>query len=306
LVTAFALSLILHVLIFGGWQWAKAHGLFSTQATWLIWHKKKPVPLAPTPPPQVAVQEEIPLTFVEVDPAAALEQAPPDTKFYGAHNAVAANEEPNLDTEQPKADGKQTEIPKTADVQKPLPFPLQPSEPPPAPEAKPAESKPAEIAQANPSALTAAKAEPVLSPPAEKPRPRPRTLQEARNQLNLAGEKVKQDGGTRRRATLSFNVKATEFGAYDHAFIAAVQERWYNLLDSASFVQHAGKVVLEFRLTYDGRITDMRVAENEVGEILSLLCQRAVMDPAPYAAWPSDMRRKMGNYRDVRFTFYYN
>ena len=86
-----------------------------------------------------------------------------------------------------------------------------------------------------------------------------------------------------------------------------MQQRWYDLLDSSQFAQRSGKVVLEFRLTYDGRITDLKVSDNEVGEILSLLCQRAIMDPAPYARWPDDMRRMIGaNYREVTFTFFYN
>ena len=36
------------------------------------------------------------------------------------------------------------------------------------------------------------------------------------------------------------------------------------------------------------------------------LCQRAVLDPAPFEKWPSDMRRIIGSdRREVRFTFYY-
>ena len=58
---------------------------------------------------------------------------------------------------------------------------------------------------------------------------------------------------------------------------------------------------------YDGRITDMKMSDNDVGDLLGLLCERAVLDPAPYAPWPSDMRRLIGhNYREVTFTFYYN
>jgi hypothetical protein len=99
----------------------------------------------------------------------------------------------------------------------------------------------------------------------------------------------------------------TQFGSYDAQLIRAVEARWFNLLDSTSFVQRAGKVVVEFRLNVDGRITDIKTSENEVGEILALLCQRAIMDPAPYGEWPRDMRSAIGaTYRDVTFTFYYN
>jgi hypothetical protein len=80
------------------------------------------------------------------------------------------------------------------------------------------------------------------------------------------------------------------------------------LLDSRDYARdRTGKVVLEFRLNYVGRITDMKVVENTVDELLCLLCQKAVMDPAPFAPWPSDLRRLVGaDYREVRFTFYYN
>jgi TonB family protein len=102
-------------------------------------------------------------------------------------------------------------------------------------------------------------------------------------------------------------VKATPFGAYDAAFIEAVTQRWYDLLDSRQFsMDRSGKVTLRFHLNYDGSITDMQVLENTVGDVLDYVCQKAVTDPAPFASWPSDMRRIIGeNYREITFTFYY-
>ena len=72
--------------------------------------------------------------------------------------------------------------------------------------------------------------------------------------------------------------------------------------------EHIGKVVLEFQMTADGKVVNMRVAECDasVGDLLAIVCQRAVLDPVPYAPWPPEMKRKIGvNYREVRFTFYY-
>ncbi len=104
----------------------------------------------------------------------------------------------------------------------------------------------------------------------------------------------------------SFDTKATPFGAYDAAFIDAVTSHWYDLLDNRNFTQgRNGKVVLEFDLNYDGRVTDMKIVQNTAGEMLGLICEKAVLDPAPFAPWPSDMRRMMGDTRNVRFTFYY-
>jgi hypothetical protein len=79
------------------------------------------------------------------------------------------------------------------------------------------------------------------------------------------------------------------------------------LIDSTQVVPRSGKVALYFRLHPDGKVSGMAVNENNVGELLCLLCQRAVLDPAPYAKWPPDMRRLIGeNYREVTFTFYYH
>ncbi len=65
-------------------------------------------------------------------------------------------------------------------------------------------------------------------------------------------------------------------------------------------------MVVEFRMNYDGRITDMRVIESDVGDLLSYVCQAAIKDPSPYEHWPSDMRRVMNSdSRVVRFTFFY-
>ena len=67
-----------------------------------------------------------------------------------------------------------------------------------------------------------------------------------------------------------------------------------------------GKVALEFHLHPDGRITDMKVLENTVDELLCLLCQRAILEPAPFAKWPMEMRRLIGEDREIKFTFFYN
>ena len=89
--------------------------------------------------------------------------------------------------------------------------------------------------------------------------------------------------------------------------VEAISQRWYSLLDERSYASDSrGKVVLQFVLHQDGRISDMNVAENSSTEMLSIICQKAVRDPEPYAAWPAEMRRTMGEIRRIQFTFYYN
>jgi hypothetical protein len=299
LVIAFAISLVLHALLFSGWKLGKTLGWWDHQATWLlkVTEKLKPRRMAQAAPAPQMQMREIPLSFMQVDPSVAVVEVPKDAKFYGAQNARASNPDP-LDQAVPKVDGKQTKIARAEDV--PKPFPLQPSSPQ-------KDIKPAEDPKPKEPPGDLAKIE-VKGDKAPQVKERPRTLAEARAQKNqLAGQKVQQDGGAKARGKVAWDVKATPFGAYDEAFIAAVQQRWYDLLDTSHFTQQSGKVVLEFRLMYDGRITDMKCIGNDVGELLALLCRRAVTDPAPYAKWPDDMKRMIGNnYREVTFTFYYN
>ena len=320
LAIAFTLSLAVHLAFFGGWKLGKRLGWWEHQATWLLDRKKKLSPKALRPASaqnqMQPAQQEVPLTFVEVDPATAVAEPPKEAKYYSAQNARAANPTPEMEMPTPKAEGSQNKVPRVEDASKPNPQPLQPAAPP--PQKTPEELQPKPKGTEAPGDLAKAKPEDLKKPNDGKTdlgtgqapvvSQKPRTLAEARQRKPMsAGETMKQSGGVRERGKLALDARATPFGSYDAALIAAVQQRWYDLLDSTQFAQRSGKVILEFRLYHDGRITDMKVAGNDVGEILGLLCQRAVLDPSPFAQWPNDMRRAIGkNYRDVMFTFYYN
>ncbi len=343
LVWAFVISLAIHALIYGGYWSGKKLNLWDKLhlPTWLqpVKHVAEAIkkeiepPKQPTPPP--------PLVFVDVSPSQAVAEPPKDAKFYSDRNSVAANAKPpDKIADMPKVDGKQTHMVKNKDVphEKPVPLAAVPPAPPkqPEPEKKqvstpqpeplkpspPKEKPPTELAKNEvkptvaqpPGDLTVAKPQPAPSEEnnVEPPKPkRPRTVQEALAQLSpdqLPGQKIKQDGGVRRQALdPGFDVAASPFGAYDRALIEAISQRWYSLLDARDYASDSqGKVVLQFRLHYDGRITDLSVSENSAGEMLGLICQKAILDPAPFAVWPSDMRRMLGDTRFIQFTFYYN
>jgi hypothetical protein len=274
---------------------------------------------------------ELPLIFVDVDPSQATAEAPEKTPLFSAFNSLAANPDTSRDTAMPKFDGTQDKVLKTKDT--PIPAPAsQPPAPPPQPAPpEPAELKaprptlppqpqsgppPGDLAMAKP-ALTPA---PSTAPPRDEPAAptpehvRPRTLAQARaqqqlsNQSALMGDKMKLDGGMKRFSVeSSLDVRSTPYGTYYAKFVAAVQQCWFGLLDEQRYsLDRVGKVVLTFKLAQDGRITDTKVEESNVGDIYTMLCQLAVTKPAPYDKWPSDMRRMIGaNQIDVRFTFYY-
>lgn len=130
--------------------------------------------------------------------------------------------------------------------------------------------------------------------------PRPRTLAAAMAQASAG--KI-----PRRAITSSSDAVSTPFGAYDSAIVAAISQRWYNLLDAQKYETNAtGNVTVAFDLLPSGQVSRIRITASTVPDLLGYVCQEAITDSAPFAPWPSDMRRMVGaNQRDIKFTFYY-
>ena len=208
--------------------------------------------------------------FLEVPASMASEDAPKDSKYYSTQNSRAADEQSEKETPQPKIEGTQDKVPRIID------------------------SKPASPAKP--------------TPPEPKPKPRrPRTVAEAKQLAMIQGQKMKQDGGVKKRATIvGLDAKASPFGDYDARLIAAIQNRWNQILDQY-YIPSVGQVVLTFNLWSDGKVTNVQVERSTVNTILALKCERAVKEPSPYAPWPEKMHDEIGSDRRfVRFTFYYN
>ena len=304
LAVALALSLLVHFLGWGGYEIGKRTGLWQH----LHWPKWLQQVAKVKPPRQPTAQMAQPEIFLDVSQPST--EAPKTAKYYAAKNSRAANPDAEKDSTDPKLNGKQTDVPKTQTT--PASKATKAQSPPPTPESKPSpqetQPKPAELA----GNTKAAQARPAVDPNQLHPA-RPRTLSEARAQLSQSSQSrpdlmMRQEGGVPRHALVpSLDALSTSFGAYDAKFVDAVTSRWRGLLDSQQFSQdRTGKVTLRFRLNYDGTITDMQQLENTVGDLLGYVCQKAIMDPAPYEQWPEDMRREIGkNYRDITFTFYY-
>ena len=303
LTAALLLSLFVHLGAWGGYEAGVKFGWWKQlhPPAWLKKAGKKD-----SPAPRMAQTAE-PTTFVDVSHADT--DAPKQARYYSNKNSRAANPDTDTDSNQPKVKGKQKDMAKTEDAPR-LPK-LQPTPPPPesTPETKPAEethgSSPMNLGDLR---LTKTADGPAASPPAPATPKRPRTLKEAMAQQTLPGQQMRQDGGVRRHAVWSsLDAKATAFGEYDRKIVEAVTQQWYDLLDSRHFAQdRTGKVIVRFKLKFDGTVEEMRTLENTVGEMLSYVCQESVEQAAPFEKWPTDMRRMIGaNYREITFTFYY-
>ena len=310
LVRALVISLVLHLAAFGTWKYGNTHGWWreSHLPNWLQTARNSFIKqIAKTIPPRTQPQPTT-LTFVDVDPTRAVVQPPKNAKYTSSANTVASSTK-KAESELPELTGKQDKVLKTTENSKPNPKaqPLQPT-PKQLPEAEkpappPKAYTPGDLAIAKPSA----KANDSKTDQHElQPRRRPKSVEEAKALAGITGDKMKHPGGGPRVGLdSSLDVRRTVTGDYDRVFVDAVQARWEFLLEGHR-PYPTGEVRLEFKIHYDGRITDMKLITNTVDAFFSLLCQKAVLDNAPYARWSNEMRRELaGDTRDVTFTFYY-
>ncbi len=264
-----------------------------------------------------------PVNSVAADPDPVDDQAQPRLdgkqdkvlKTLATERSAAVPLQPASPAEaQPESSARQRP-PEVVDRAQPEPKPLEP-------EVAKVEPVTRAVPRVEPGNFEAAKPVPQPQPVASampsgtgmEARERPRTLAAARADRNvnphsaLVGEKYRQEGGVRRFSVQSsLDVRGSPFGNYDARFVSIVQQCWLELLQQQRYtLDRVGKVVLRFKLTFDGRIKDMETVESNVGEIFTLLCQMAITKPAPYDKWPTEMRKMIReDHREVMFTFYY-
>ena len=297
LLVALVISLLFHIVGIGIYQWGvKQHWWQPVKI-----FSELPKKLTPPKPLQITPQED-PVVFVEVNHEE--KEAPKKkAKYYSNKNSQAANPDTSKDLNDPKIEGKQTEIVKTETVQRPSKLQFATPAPMALRGVTPTHTEPP---QERGDLDLAKKAEEQKKQQPQEPQ-RPRKISQVLQNLR-PGEQMRQEGGVRRHLDApSLDVNSTLTGQYDAQIIAAVTDRWYAMLDSGHFAQdRTGKVVVHFKLKYDGTILEMSTTENTVGISLAYVCREAIAEAAPFAAWTSDMRHAIGaNFREVSFTFYY-
>ncbi|HWF18561.1 MAG TPA: energy transducer TonB [Verrucomicrobiae bacterium] len=326
LAWAFGISLGIHVLLYGGFNLGNHYGWWKKDLmpSWLKSTKQAlaEIKKAQQKQPVNQAQQEPPMLFVEVDPAVATQEAPKNATHYSSHNSHAGNPDITIDSNDPNINGKQTHVAKTQDADRSKPVPLRPSPPktPPSPDESAQEAKakpnggpkPGDLAMAKPAQQPGdVQINPDTGEAKAPTHKRPHTLLEALQQQPSAaipGQKMKQEGGVQHHLDSSaYDAIATPFGEYDRELIDAITTHWWSLLDRKEFSQdHTGRVIVQFTLRSDGRVTDIHVVHSDVGDLLASVCELAITDPAPYAPWPGDMRRYYAkDSLDITFTFWY-
>lgn len=327
LALAFAVSILIHGV--GGWLWG-----FIAAAQLVAGVGAAEIQAALAKVSQQTEQEkkesgETRLTFLDVDPLKASDEAPPDAKHYGAVSTRAANPEPSpTDQAKPKIDGKQQPFDKITEnrpyakaVDEPSKaFPLQPDA-----SARPEPESPSDRQTRAGQQKALAEGETQMAKAQPKPnngatfgdpdqglasntqqRPRPRSVAEAKARLGGdPGPRTLSEGGVARQSDVGFDVKGSRFGAYDKRFVDAVREAWFKVMGS-QVMGGAGEVQIRFNLRFDGRIENVVVVRSTVDELMTYYCRHAIETPAPYEEWPIEMRREIGSTsREITFTFHY-
>jgi len=139
-------------------------------------------------------------------------------------------------------------------------------------------------------------------PPRREPLPdRPRV------QDNSHGPELLTFTGVSRTGRLAIDARFSEFGVYWNRVLEAIERQWNNLVYSnqKSIPFNGQEVTIEFVLSRDGSVSDVRVVASNVGRLPEALALDAVRSPAPFPEWTPEMISQMGTSTPKRLTFIY-
>jgi hypothetical protein len=129
---------------------------------------------------------------------------------------------------------------------------------------------------------------------------------EEREMKIVMAEAPKETNGAVRVRMPEVTPKDSVFREYDAKMIGRIEKRWLELTPLIQ-MRGAGQVVVDFRLSYDGQVSDVRVRTTRLLGFAVEICKQAILDCSPFEPWPAEMRRLIGQTgREVTFTFNYS
>jgi hypothetical protein len=112
--------------------------------------------------------------------------------------------------------------------------------------------------------------------------------------------------GVSRSGMAAFGVAESPFGTYDKKLIKAVQAHWYALIDHYGIYESADVVTVKFELLDDGQVQNVSSSDSSQSRILSLFCEKAIIESGPFDPLSNELRALIGKEpRQISFTFYY-
>ncbi len=132
------------------------------------------------------------------------------------------------------------------------------------------------------------------------PRPRPRLPRVA------PGPRANRLPGVSRTGTIAVDAKFSEFGEYMERLIETISVRWNALAEEGAARESRSKVVLQFVLTKDGYVQELRTMPDTTSKVIGIyMCRTAIENGAPYGPWTDEMVAVFGDDETVTFSFYY-
>jgi hypothetical protein len=283
----------------------------------------------PPPPP--------PTKYVEANPNAP-NKVPVNTNNFSSQNQVLAQEKPQPDqhNDKPKLDGKK-DIISNQTVSGSLAKPV--AAPPPEPQNKAAATKQsaarkeqdplagfdkmkqgddgfgsnlgqnANVDKPSPQKVEGAKvgendgtvaAMPAIDP--HHPRARP-VLEQVHTRPAIFND---NQFGTSNIGPVAFDAKWSNYGAYLHKMMEAIQVQWDRILiDSRTEPPSGTTVTVKFTIDLHGKIAAIVDVESTSTEQGKQSCISAITLTAPYGDWTDDMIAVLGTSQDLTFQFYY-
>ncbi|MGC9452552.1 MAG: hypothetical protein ACP5I4_14030 [Oceanipulchritudo sp.] len=137
--------------------------------------------------------------------------------------------------------------------------------------------------------------------PSPTPRPRPRVERDT-----SFGPIKDNRQGVLRIGRLAFDAQYSEFGEYWRRVAEIIEARWRNLVYNTRAIPFNGtRVVVEFSITRDGRVTDVRVGDSTAGKLAETVSVDAIVGEAPFFEWTPEMIVKMGEKAGCAIHFFY-
>ncbi len=147
----------------------------------------------------------------------------------------------------------------------------------------------------------------MTTPPqaAENPTPTPRPRQRVERDTSYGPVKDNRQGVIQ-IGRLAFDAEYSEFGEYWRRVAEIIEARWRNLVYNTRSIPHGGYVVVvQFSITRDGQITDVKTAYSTAGKLAETVSVDAIVGEAPFYDWTPEMIVKMGEKAECAIHFYY-
>jgi TonB family protein len=98
------------------------------------------------------------------------------------------------------------------------------------------------------------------------------------------------------------DTQGVDFGPYLQRIFLEVKEHWYSLIPESAEMKK-GKLAIEFAITKDGQVADMRLVESSGDVALDRPAWGSITGSNPFPPLPGEFT---GPYLALRFRFYYN